>query len=198
MYDRIQVEVRDINETFKAFKIKNKNQYAKLSNEEEALTRELQLIDEKFEAIVNDEKQLDRSQITTKNTSRQSVSSSATKRRTASVYSGRTNQSISSKASTKPSKRSGVPLPPSKNDMSDKMIQIKQNIEVVQDKISQIGGFNCGWTPSDHEDFLRVKAQHKHKVETLSFLNAILGLIPDSTLDKVKEHISVHKQYMDL
>lgn len=63
--------------------------------------------------------------------------------------------------------------------MSEKMIELKNQIDEIQDKISAIGGFHCGWTPSEHEDFLRIKTKHKHKTDTLSFLNEILGLIPD-------------------
>ena len=78
------------------------------------------------------------------------------------------------------------------------MTEIKIEIERIDAKITENGGFHWGWTPSDHEDFLRVKTKHKHKTDTLSFLNEILGLVPDWNIEKIKEHIAVHKEYLHL
>jgi len=38
VYDQLQKSVTDINETLKSFKIKSKNQYTKLAQEEEMLS----------------------------------------------------------------------------------------------------------------------------------------------------------------
>lgn len=128
------------------------------------------------------------------------MTSSASKRRPGSVApSSKTNTSVSQVSQL--SRRPGIPLPPSApsgDDLSQKMLEIKIEIEKIEDKIASLGGFHCGWTPSDHEDFLRVKTKHKHKTDTLAFLNEILGLIPDCNIDKVKEHIANHKQYVSL
>lgn len=99
------------------------------------------------------------------------------------------------------SKRPGIPLPPqtAPNDaMSVKMIEYKAQIDEISDKITTLGGFSCGWLATDHEDFLRVKTKYKNKTDTLSFLNEILGLIPDCSLDTVKQHIKQHQEYLDL
>ncbi|CAI2365034.1 unnamed protein product [Moneuplotes crassus] len=82
--------------------------------------------------------------------------------------------------------------------MSQKMIEIRLQIDQIDDRIETLGGFHCGWKPSDHEDFLRIKTKHKHKTDKLSFLNEILGLIPDSDIGKIKEHIKTHKEYLEL
>lgn len=68
--------------------------------EEEVLTRELELLEEKYDAIIDGEKQCDRS-TTGYATSTKSVNSSATKVRPASVRSGRSKQSLTSKATSK-------------------------------------------------------------------------------------------------
>jgi len=82
--------------------------------------------------------------------------------------------------------------------MSQKMWEIRLEIERIEDKIAAQGGFHCGWAPGDHEDFLRVKTKHKHKTDTLSFLNEILGLVADCNLDRVKEHVRVHTDYVNM
>lgn len=101
LYDKMQIEVKNINETLKNFKIKNRNQFVKLAQEEEVLTRELELLNEKFDSILTTEKVDDRSTIPRSISSAQSVASSGTKQRPASVTSKRTNQTITSKVTSK-------------------------------------------------------------------------------------------------
>lgn len=101
LYDKMQIEVKNINETLKNFKIKNRNQFVKLAQEEEVLTRELELLNEKFDSILTTEKVDDRSTIPRSISSAQSVASSGTKQRPASVTSKRTNQTITSKVTGK-------------------------------------------------------------------------------------------------
>ena len=142
--DKLQKSVQNINETLKDFKIKNKKEYGKLSQEEEMLTKELELFEEKFDAIIDEEKGVDRSCY-----ERASVSSKMTsmtggsRRRPASVVSSQKNTTNSQ--FSKISRRPGIPLPPtapSSDQMSQKMIEIKLDIENIENKIASIGGFH--------------------------------------------------------
>lgn len=179
--EKLQKCVHTINENLKDFKIKNKNHYAKLAQEEELLMKELELFDEKFDALIDEEKAADRPCYDRSSvTSQQTSMTGGSRRRPGSVASSKKSNATSqmSKISRKP----GIPLPPSipsSEDMTQKMIEIKLEIERIEDRIAGLGGFHCGWAPSDHEDFLRVKTKYKHKTDTLSFLNEILGLVPD-------------------
>jgi hypothetical protein len=179
--EKLQKSVHNINENLKDFKIKNKNHYAKLAQDEEALTKELELFEEKFDAILDEEKVVDRSCYDRSSVMSQQTSvTGGSRRRPASVASSKKSNATSQ--ISKLSRKSGIPLPPSigsAGDMSQKMIEIRLDIERIEDRIAGLGGFHCGWAPSDHEDFLRVKTKHRHKTDTLSFLNEILGLVPD-------------------
>ena len=57
-YDKIQVAVKEIHLTLKEFKIKNKNQFIELAQQEEILTRELELLESKFDALLDEEKNI--------------------------------------------------------------------------------------------------------------------------------------------
>ena len=198
--DKLQSSVTDINATLKDFKIKNKNEYGRLAQEEEMLSKELELLEDKFDAIIDNEKASDRSWYDrTSVSSKQTSMTGGSRRRPASVASSKKSYSTSQVSQL--SRRPGIPLPPtapSSDQMSQKMIELRLDIERIEDKIASNGGFHWGWPPSDHEDFLRVKTKHKHKTDTLSFLNEILGLIPDWTIEKIKDHIKIHKEYIEL
>jgi hypothetical protein len=162
----------------------------------------LELFEEKFESILQIEKEnanpgLNRTSVISGN---QSVTSNTTtKRRPVSVTSSK-RSGVESQIS-RISRRPGIPLPPTApagDEISQKMIEIKLEIERIEDKIATLGGFHCGWSPSDHEDFLRVKTKHRHKTDTLSFLNEILGLVADCNVERIKEHITAHKEYLNL
>lgn len=109
------------------------------------MSRELELLESKFETLLDQENnasQVDRISISSK----QSLPESANKRRPASAVSKRGQSAAGRKLPPKAGKRcGGPPLPPSSagnDDMSQKMIEIKVEIEKIDAKIAENGGFH--------------------------------------------------------
>lgn len=70
--------------------------------------------------------------------------------------------------------------------------QIKADIEKLEDRIQKLGGVqSCGWDPSDHKDFLRVRTKHKERVKTVAFMNEMRRAVPTADEETIKEHIEI-------
>jgi hypothetical protein len=64
-------------------------------------------------------------------------------------------------------------------DDRDQGDQIKSEIEKLEDKIQKLGGVqSCGWDPSDHKDFLRVRTKHKERMKTVAFMTEMRRAVP--------------------
>ena len=62
----------------------------------------------------------------------------------------------------------------------------------------KLGGINCGWSSSDHSDYLRIRTKHKHKVTTIAFIEEIQGVIPDRDDEAIKSHNQSYEAYLQL
>jgi hypothetical protein len=58
----------------------------------------------------------------------------------------------------------------------------------------KLGGTSLGWRPADHQDFLRLATKYgPMKLTTLSFMNEVLGLVANITIDDIKSHVEVYR-----
>lgn len=65
-------------------------------------------------------------------------------------------------------------------------------MEQVELQIQKLGGIqSCGWEPSDHKEFLRVKTKHKDRTNTIAFLRDVKGAVPTESEESIKSHLDV-------
>jgi len=56
-----------------------------------------------------------------------------------------------------------------------------------------MGGFNLGWAPADHQDFLWLYTKYGDLWATsLSFMNELMGVVANISVEDVKEHVEFY------
>lgn len=45
------------------------------------------------------------------------------------------------------------------------MSEIKAKIQDIEQKIKKLGGYNCGWTKEDHDEFLKLKTKYRGQLQ---------------------------------
>lgn len=158
-----------VQDGIKKLKLESRKEYQELAVEEHGLTSDLELLSEKFDAILTDEKE--------------SSAVSAPRPRVASAKKRATSAAASRRLS-------GAPKPPSNPELT----VLKAEIDHMDDQLFSLGGFNLGWRACDHQDFLRLYTKYgPYRVSSLSFLNDVLSVVPGQTVDTVKEHLGKYE-----
>jgi hypothetical protein len=69
-------------------------------------------------------------------------------------------------------------------------------IEIFIDK--NLNGFNLGWQPRDHQDFLRLVYSHNGKINTYEFINELENILPFLPKSELKKHIKEYKKFLKI
>lgn len=91
-------------------------------------------------------------------------------------------------------------------DVVDKLIRKLENQEAIKKKSTiidyiidkNLNGTNLGWQTREHQDFLRLVAQHQGKVNTFEFIDALEGTLPFLPRSELKNHIKQFNKYKQL
>ena len=67
----------------------------------------------------------------------------------------------------------------SEDDAEDDGVQIKRQLEKLDNELVQNGGINCGWDAPDHKDFLRIRTKHNNKTTTVGFMQELMRAVPN-------------------
>lgn len=79
------------------------------------------------------------------------------------------------------------------------MAALKRSMDQIEHQIFKLGGFNLGWRPNDHQDFLRLATKFgPHRLSSLSFMNELMGLVGHITIEEVKAHVEAYKLSLEL
>lgn len=164
---KIQKLATEIQEGINTFKLSSRKEYQELAIEENAIMADLENLEQKYDAIQNEEKDT-----TFRSTTRSSFTA---KQRPASA--SRLTQNVEK--------------PPANPELA----QLKAKISLIEDELFKLGGFNLGWRASDHQDFLRIYTKYgDFRAGSLAFANEVIGCIPDQTIDSIKEHLQQFRQ----
>lgn len=78
------------------------------------------------------------------------------------------------------------------------LAEVKGKINIIDNKISDIGGQTQGWENKDHQEFLKLRTQHKNKINTLDFLSDLENTLPYLSRLELKTHITLFNKYEKL
>lgn len=73
----------------------------------------------------------------------------------------------------------------------EKLDDLKDLINKIENKILEVGGPTQGWENKDHQEFLKLRTQHKNKINTLDFLSDFENALPYLTRGDLKLHINL-------
>lgn len=163
-----------VQDGIKKLKLESRKEYQELAVEEHGLSSELEMLAEKYDALLIEEKE--------------SHTVSAPRPRVVSAKQRATSAAASRRLS-------GAPKPPSNPELT----VLKAEIDSMDDQLFSLGGFNLGWRACDHQDFLRLYTKYGHyRVTSLSFLNEVLSVVPAQDVDSVKEHLGKYEDQQRL
>jgi hypothetical protein len=74
------------------------------------------------------------------------------------------------------------------SEIGQELTEIKTQIDDIDRTLQKNGGINVGWEATDHQDFLRLRQRYKGKVNTVAFMNDIMGCVPERDEEQVKLH----------
>jgi hypothetical protein len=69
--------------------------------------------------------------------------------------------------------------------------EIKEIITFLENKIIETGGPTQGWDNKDHQEFLKLRTQHKNKINTLDFISDFENALPYLSRNDLKTHINL-------
>jgi hypothetical protein len=87
-----------------------------------------------------------------------------------------------------------------------KMIEKQIDLDLLKNKAKMIdyiiekslNGQNLSWQARDHQDFLKLRTQHKGKINTLEFLNDLENTLPFMPRSELKNHIKMFNKFFQL
>lgn len=87
-----------------------------------------------------------------------------------------------------------------------KMITKITDLGYIKDKTYQLellveknlGGFNLGWQPRDHQEFLKLRAAHNNKINTYEFFSELENILPFLPKSELKSHIKEYSKFIRL
>jgi len=75
------------------------------------------------------------------------------------------------------------------------LAEVKETINIIDNKITDIGGPTQGWENKDHQEFLKLRTQHKNKINTLDFLSDLENALPYLSRGELKIHINLFNRF---
>jgi hypothetical protein len=78
------------------------------------------------------------------------------------------------------------------------LAEVKETISILDNKITDIGGPTQGWENKDHQEFLKLRTQHKNKINTLDFLSDLENALPYLSRGELKTHINLFNKFEKL